>query len=280
MSTPSLLFTDNGANPDLIDRIAQALPESVRADYYRELSHCRLLPENDEMLRILRAMQFLALLIEQTPGQVAEERKQLALLLTASLDSMQQTHRAIVAHQKQLEQRLSQLPGEIAKGISPEAIAGKINESLRQQFAQSGMPETAQALGVVSKEFQQTAATLTSSYHGVAEQARTAVVAIERSIHNATSMATHSARELTSTFLREYKWSVLLLTAAAIVTGIAMGMIFQRRWDAPATAVSQPVPALQSTPPASPARPAAPPAKPAAKRHSQPAPAHGELTTP
>jgi len=33
-----------------------------RADYYRELTHCRSLPENDEMLRILRAMQFLALL--------------------------------------------------------------------------------------------------------------------------------------------------------------------------------------------------------------------------
>jgi len=53
--------------PDLIDRIAEKLPPDVRADYYRR--HCRSLPENDEMLRILRAMQFLVLLIEQAPEQ-------------------------------------------------------------------------------------------------------------------------------------------------------------------------------------------------------------------
>jgi hypothetical protein len=45
------------ARPDLIDRIASALPDELRADYYRELAHCRQLPENDEMLRILRAMR-------------------------------------------------------------------------------------------------------------------------------------------------------------------------------------------------------------------------------
>ena len=39
----------------------------VRAAYYRELNHCRSLPENDEMLRILRAMQFLTLLMRQVP---------------------------------------------------------------------------------------------------------------------------------------------------------------------------------------------------------------------
>jgi hypothetical protein len=46
---------------DLIDRVADSLPVEVRADYYREMRHCRSLPENDEMLRILRAMQFLTL---------------------------------------------------------------------------------------------------------------------------------------------------------------------------------------------------------------------------
>ena len=36
--------------PDLVDRIAQDLPADVRAAYYRELNHCRSLPESDEML--------------------------------------------------------------------------------------------------------------------------------------------------------------------------------------------------------------------------------------
>ena len=61
------------SNDDLIDRIAKALPVDVRADYYRELNHCRSLPEHDEMLRILRAMQFLTLLMNQVPQRVAAE---------------------------------------------------------------------------------------------------------------------------------------------------------------------------------------------------------------
>ena len=44
--------------PDLIDRIANELPAEVRADYYREMMHCRSLPANDEMLRILRPCSF------------------------------------------------------------------------------------------------------------------------------------------------------------------------------------------------------------------------------
>jgi len=36
------------AADDLIGRIAKALPVEMRADYYRELRHCRSLPESDE----------------------------------------------------------------------------------------------------------------------------------------------------------------------------------------------------------------------------------------
>ena len=49
--------------PDLIDRIANALPAELQAGYYREMRHCRSLSENDEMLRILRAMQFSVVLM-------------------------------------------------------------------------------------------------------------------------------------------------------------------------------------------------------------------------
>jgi hypothetical protein len=85
---------------DLIDRIANALPEELRADYYRELSHCRNLPESDEILRILRAMQFLTVLIEQAPGQVAIEREQLGRVLALGIETIQATHHASVAYQK------------------------------------------------------------------------------------------------------------------------------------------------------------------------------------
>jgi hypothetical protein len=62
---------------DLIDQIADALPLVVQALYYREMRHLRSLPENDEMLRILRSMMFLTLLTEQVPSRVLTEREHL-----------------------------------------------------------------------------------------------------------------------------------------------------------------------------------------------------------
>ena len=40
------------------------------------------------MLRILRAMQFRALLIEQAPGEVAEEREKLIQVLQESVEAV------------------------------------------------------------------------------------------------------------------------------------------------------------------------------------------------
>src|SRR6059036_3327844 len=113
----------NLPEPDLIDRIANALPAEVRADYYRELRHCRSLPENDEMLRILRAMQFLTLLMVQAPGRVAVERERLEQLFTAALQSLEKLLKSSEAYKRQLDERLSRLPVEIAAGIRPQAIA-------------------------------------------------------------------------------------------------------------------------------------------------------------
>jgi len=278
VSTPSDLFTQT--EPDLIDRIADALPEHVRADYYREMSHLRLLPENDEMLRILRAMQFLALLIEQAPAEMAYERQELSALLTASLQSMQQTHQAGLAYQKKLEQRLIQLPEEIARGISPEAIAAKINESLRQQFAQTGMPETAQALGVIAKqlnqsagEFHKTTVELTGTYRGVAAQASDAMVNMQNRISAVTYIASEAVRELKVAFLREYKWSVAVLTLTGILVGVPLGMLFEHGREANSPDPGQAAPMVQALPSAPPAAPAAGTAKPVHKKHMQPPPA-------
>jgi len=73
---------------DLIDRIANALPVEVRADYYREMRHCRSLPENDEMLRILRAMGFLVLLMVQAPERMATERLRLEEAMADALRAL------------------------------------------------------------------------------------------------------------------------------------------------------------------------------------------------
>jgi hypothetical protein len=118
--------------PDLIDRIANALPIELRSDYYREMRHLRSLPENDEMLHILRTMQFSVVLMVQVPERMATERERLEQILADFLKALQEIHQSIAIHQVQLDQQLVQLPAQIAEGINPEAIAATINESLRQ----------------------------------------------------------------------------------------------------------------------------------------------------
>jgi hypothetical protein len=242
---------------DLIDRIANALPAEVRADYYRELRHCRSLPENDEMLRILRAMQFSVVLMVQTPERMAAERERLEQIFAGAIETLQELRQSSEAHQAQLDRRLAALPAEIAEGINPEAIAGTINESLRQQFVQSTIPETAQALAVAAAQikkatadFGRTASALGDSYCGAAEEARQAIGTLESTSSHAISSTKRSAEELLRIFHQEYRWSLYVLSSLALVIGIGLGMMFQHWIDPPAQTVErapfvQPMPTMQ-----------------------------------
>jgi hypothetical protein len=48
------------------------------------------------------------------------------------------------------------------------------------------------------------------------------------SIEYATATAKQAAHDLTHTFLREYKWSVLALCSAALALGFALGTLYYR----------------------------------------------------
>jgi hypothetical protein len=255
----------NPSAPDLIDRIGEALPADVRADFYREMRHCRSLPENDEMLRILRAMMFLTLLMEGVPDRVLEEREKLQQLFAQGLRVLREMLEAGKTYHQQLELRLTQLPDKIAEGISPEAIAASVNESLRQQFVRSTIPRSAEALGRISTdlrtvvtEFGQTAKSLGDSYSGAAASARRAIGEIESAISRAAGAARHAVEELSTTFHREYRWSLYALSCLALVVGIALGMLLQRALDPPQEHVAKS--AVQATQPAPKIdRPAPPP---------------------
>ena len=97
--------------PDLIDRIANALPVEVRAEYYRELRHCRSLPENDEMLRILRAMQFSVLIMVEVPARMATERERFEQTVADTTKLLQEVRQFTEEHQAQIDQRLGSSPG-------------------------------------------------------------------------------------------------------------------------------------------------------------------------
>jgi hypothetical protein len=255
------------AEPDLIDRIASALPEGVRADYYRELRHCRSLPENDEMLRLLRAMQFLVLLIEQAPSRVAEERERLDTVLGVAIDSFTKVGKASDAYHVALQQKLMALPADIANGISPKVVAGKISEILGQEFVRSGIPRSAEALGEISDrmrkvcvEFAATSDNLGGTYRGAAEDARKAVASLKSEISQATSVASHFTKEMAERSAEAWRWSLCMIAGGALVIGLGLGMTFER-WlitpsesvvVGPAATVVQPAPEPAQTAPAAP----------------------------
>lgn len=110
--------SDNLSKEDLIDQIAKRLPGDMRADYYRLLRYCRSLPENDELLRILNAMQYLTLLIVDVPGRVLIERERLEQLFQATLTFLDKAVQSIETYQGQLHEHLTKVPEKLRKKSS------------------------------------------------------------------------------------------------------------------------------------------------------------------
>jgi hypothetical protein len=241
---------------DLIDRIAEALPVEVRAAYYRELNYCRSLPDNDEVLRILRAMQFLTLLMREVPERVMDERQRLEVLFREAAAGLAETSKSTEAYQRGLEKRLSELPAEVAKGLSPELVAREINESLRQQFVQCTIPQTAQAMIAVAGqlresvvEFARSTAALVDSYRGAAVEARQAIASIERSVSAAAATSRRAAAELSNVFQRELRWSVYALVIVGMVVGWGAGMLFEHWVETPPNPPARSQPVVEIVPP-------------------------------
>jgi hypothetical protein len=240
---------------DLIDRIAEALPAEVRTAYYRELNYCRSLPDNDEVLRILRAMQFLTLLMREVPERVADERQRLELLFREAVAGLAITSERTAAYQRGLEMRLCELPAEVAKGLSPERVAGEINENLRQQFVQSTIPQTAQAMAAISgqlresvAEFARSTTALSVSYKGAVVDARQAIAGIEHCVSAAAATSRRAAEELSSVFQREFRWSLYVLVSVGMVVGLGAGMLFEHWIEMPQEAPAMSRPSTETKP--------------------------------
>ena len=256
---------DPGAAPDdLFDAIARLLEPGQREYFYQRMLYFRHLRPDDELLRIVEAIGFLALVIREAPQAIAVEREQLAQSLATSIASIKAATETSVAHHKQLNDRLTRLPADVAKGISPPAIAQAITESLRQQFVHSGLPETANALAEVSRQltaatgtFQRTVEHLTT-VTGVAGDARRALQEMRGTVFQATEGARAAVADFTHNVRLDYTWSVTLLCSAALVLGMLLGFMVQgwrtsssERTLLPPTAPVTQAPAPSPPPPAS-----------------------------
>ena len=240
---------------DFIDEIAELLPPEQRQSWYRDMAHLRRLPADDELLRLARAMGFLALITRQAPVEIASERQKLAATVKEAVSSIEALRHDTAMFRQEIENRLAKLPNEIAEGVNPTSIATILAESLRQQFMQSGLPETSKALALIAQQSRQAATEFGYSSRQIVENCRNTTKefcddfrGMQAMIRITTKEATEAAQALRQRFLREYKWSVLTLCTAALMLGFSLGMAWQH-WRAESgqgTAIANVPPVLQT----------------------------------
>jgi hypothetical protein len=218
---------DDPFDDDTIDRIANFLPVEARAGFYCELRHCRSLPQNDEMLRIIRAMQYLVLIMVKLPEQMALELERFEQIVSRCENLLGEVHDFVDEATRQIDQRLAQVSADITKALNPPAVAAEINESLRQQFIKTTIPETADALALnaaqikkATNEFVSATHTLNTAYDGAAVEAHRVIQELESTSSQAITGNKRQAEELMAVVRQDYRWLLFALPALCILIGI------------------------------------------------------------
>jgi hypothetical protein len=226
---------DDPFDDDTIDRIANFLPVEARAGFYRELRHCRSLPQNDEMLRIIRAMQYLVLIMVKLPEQMALERERFEQIVSRCENLLGEVHDFVDEATRQIDHRLAQVSADIAQALNPPAVAAEINESLRQQFVKTTIPETADALAVnaaqikkATSDFVSATDSLNNAYDGAVVKADRAIQSLESTSSQAISGNKRQADELMAVVRQDYRWLLFVLPALCILIGIGLSFWYHR----------------------------------------------------
>ena len=247
-------ITSNPEEKDLIDRIAEALPDKVRADYYREMVHLKSLPESDEMLRIIRVLGFLTLLTEQVPSLILAEREKLEPICREVISTAKRLEATGSDYYQRLHKQLTQLPDDIATGISPKAIVERINDNLKKQFELSTIPVVAKELAAnavnikaSAREFTSASEELCGSWQSASDKAHRAIKEIERATTAAVATSEQAIKEINTavtsavaaseqaaerfihSFNKTYHWILGMASFLLFFMGLFLGiMIYDR----------------------------------------------------
>jgi len=248
--------TANGLSRDyLIEQVANSLSPELRGEYYRILRYCRSLPESDELLIVLNTIQLFFSLSIDVPNRIAAEGEKIDRLLEPAVKAQENTVRSFQHYQAQLDERLAQLPEDIAKRIQPETIAAAIYESVRQEFVRSGYPQMGQAFQATHGDLQKALAGFNDTVQDlktvrkeVADEIRHGSATLVQAMHQASESLVREKERLS----HKYWWQRDLLVSIAIFIIFALGMRYARWLDSPIAAsvdravaapvVQQPVP--------------------------------------
>jgi Fe2+ transport system protein B len=259
------MSTNNGnglSREHLIHQVANRLVPELRAEYYRILRYCRSLPESDELLIVLNTIQLFFSLSIDVPNRIAAEGEKIDRLLQPAVKAHENTVHSFQQYQAQLDQRLAQLPEDIAKHIQPEAIAAAIYESVRQEFVRSGYPQMGQAFQATHGDLQKALA----GFNGTVQDLTTARKEATNAIRHESATLVQAMHHASESVIRErerlshkYRWQRDVLALIAIIITFVLGMRYALWLDSPiassgdrtlaAPVVQQPAaPAIQPKP--------------------------------
>lgn len=144
------------AKPEALSSLAGRLPDPQDREWFAGLvSYIDSLPPNDEFVKIAQLFGFLTLIGRELPETLAEERKQLREMLSKAYTALQQEIKTNASYHEQLNQRLSQLPEELAAGVRPADIAKAMSEAFRQQIAATGLQDVKAVLSTTTADLRQ-----------------------------------------------------------------------------------------------------------------------------
>jgi hypothetical protein len=185
-------------------------------------------------------MGILALLTREMPAEIAAERKSLRKILESSASQATAVEKRMAEYASQLESRLAQLPKELQAGLDPPRIAKLLGESLRQCFQQSGLPDTARALGQSCSEMNSIQMQLVNVLREVAHPDGGVIAKVRNANESLSRSMTARAQQIDDLLdrLEKQVWATWLpiVASAALALGFFLGTWFaSERKSAPET---------------------------------------------
>jgi hypothetical protein len=174
------------------------------------------LPPSDEFRRLAELMGLLSVLGQRVPDALAEAMTELRELTTAASD-----------YHTKVDERLANLPREIADGLDVEKIA----EKFRQQFAATGLQTSAGLLRDASKEITALSNQLSSTLAPLGDNYTKIAGAIGTELERLTaanrSMAAYNAQLIREQPGNSWQWHIVLLLVMFLLGGVC-GLVFEK----------------------------------------------------
>lgn len=234
--------TANGLAPsekDPLLSLAKQLPEAQDREWYAELvSYIRTLQPTDELVKIAQLFGFLTLMGQKLPEALQDKQSDLREMLLKAHAAFQKQVETNASYHDKLNERLSQLPAEIANGVKPEAIVKTMTESFRQQIQKTGLQETQALLSTATNDLKKTTKELGAAIEPITAQYNDLAYKIETRAANLNTQGNNLAQtaekiqkqnaELIAQAQNVSWWSILALTVFALMAGVFGGITWEQ----------------------------------------------------